>query len=144
LTAYQASGGDNEGNVTKLKDILSKLPIGGGDDKVNQGEEMHAQAKAYHFDPDNVAPPEVQQQLLDLLKWRDQVYRDVVAKIEMVPGLSDLLDELTNALNACKFSAFFVIPVDQTLLLRRLHGHLSLHCGMCPVHSSALKLSIFL
>jgi hypothetical protein len=98
---YQASQGDNS-NVSALKNILSKLPIGGNsDDKMNQGEEIHAQSKAYNFDPDNIAPPEVQQQLIALLKWRDGVYRDVLAKIEMVPGLSDLIEELTNALNAC-------------------------------------------
>ena len=68
---------------------------------------MQAQSKAYHFDPNNIAPPEVQRQLFGLLKWRDNVYRNVVAKIEMVPGLDDLLEELTNALNAC---ATFILP----------------------------------
>lgn len=68
---------------------------------MNQSEEMHEQAKAYHFDPNNVAPPEVQRQLLDLLAWRDNIMRNVTEKIEMVPGLSDLVDEFTNALNAC-------------------------------------------
>lgn len=71
---------------------------------MNQGEEIHAQSKAYNFDPDNIAPPEVQQQLIALLKWRDGIYRDVLAKIEMVPGLSNLIEELTNALNACEYS----------------------------------------
>ncbi|KAF5384951.1 hypothetical protein D9615_001149 [Tricholomella constricta] len=115
LKMSQASGGNEEGNVAKLKAILSKLPIGGGDDKVNQGEEMHKQAKGYHFDPDNIAPPEVQQQLLSLLKWRDQVYRDVVAKMEMVPGLTDLLDELTNALNAYVYTVIspYIAPILQ-------------------------------
>ncbi|KAF8079060.1 Het-C-domain-containing protein [Lyophyllum atratum] len=110
-----ASGDDNQGNIANLKNILSQLPIGGGDDKVNQGEEMSAQAKAYEFNPDDVAPPEVQQQLLDLLKWRDQVYRDVVAKIEMVPGLTELLDELTNALNAYVYTVIspYVVPILQ-------------------------------
>ncbi|KAG6846066.1 hypothetical protein H0H87_006430 [Tephrocybe sp. NHM501043] len=104
ITQKMSESGNSEGNISKLKEILSQLPIGGGDEKVSQGEEMNAAAKAYNFDPDNVAPPEVQKQLLDLLKWRDQVYREVVAKIEMVPGLANLLDELTNALNACKLS----------------------------------------
>ena len=70
---------------------------------MDEGESIHAQSKAYSFNPDNIAPPEVQQQLLALLKWRDNVYRDVLAKIEMVPGLTDLLEGLTNALNACQF-----------------------------------------
>ena len=83
--------------------MLKKLPIGGGseDDKMNAADDMQAKSKAYNFDPDNIAPPEVQQQLFELLKWRDNIYRDIIKKIEMVPGLSDLIDGLTNALNAC-------------------------------------------
>lgn len=75
---------------------------GGDDDKINQGEEIKQQAKAYDFNPDDIAPPEVQKQLLDLLKWRDDIMRDIIKKIEMVPGLSNLLDELSNAMNECK------------------------------------------
>lgn len=51
---------------------------------------------------DNIAPPEVQQQLWDLLKWRDGVYRQVLAQLSLIPGLSELIDSLTDALNACK------------------------------------------
>jgi hypothetical protein len=97
------SSGSDDSTTNTLKNILSSLPIGGGADKMNQGEQLHAQAQGYHFNPDNVAPPEVQKQLLDLLKWRDGVYRDILKKLEMVPGLSDMLDQLTNALNACAY-----------------------------------------
>jgi Heterokaryon incompatibility protein Het-C len=85
-----------------IKDILSKLPIGGGSNKMSQAEQIQAQSQAYNFDPNNVAPPEVRQQLFALLKWRDNLYRDVVKTIEMIPGLEDLVDQLSNALNACK------------------------------------------
>ncbi|TFK41913.1 heterokaryon incompatibility protein Het-C-domain-containing protein [Crucibulum laeve] len=110
----QAAQGDNENsNVASLKSILSKLPIGGGEEKMNKGEEIHEQAKGYNFDPDNIAPPEVQQQLLDLLKWRDSVMRDILSKIEMVPGLSDLIEELTNALNAYVYTVLapYLAPI---------------------------------
>ncbi|RDB28776.1 hypothetical protein Hypma_015984 [Hypsizygus marmoreus] len=102
-------------DVAKLKEILGQLPIGGGDEKMDQGEQIHEQAKAYHFDPDNVAPPEVQQQMLSLLKWRDDVYRDVLKRIEMVPGLEDLLEQLTNALNAYVYTVLspYVAPILQ-------------------------------
>lgn len=69
---------------------------------MNEAEDLHAESKAYNFDPDDVAPPEIQAKMLELLKWRDGVYRDILEKIEMIPGLSDLLDNLTNALNACE------------------------------------------
>jgi hypothetical protein len=104
-----SSGQGLSASISKLKGILSKLPIGGSGDKMQQGEQFQAQAQAYHFDPDNVAPPEVQEQLMALLRWRDAVYREVMEKIEMIPGLSDLIDELSNALNACERVLFFHI-----------------------------------
>ncbi|KAG6878317.1 hypothetical protein C0993_008914 [Termitomyces sp. T159_Od127] len=115
ITQKMNEAGDGEGKFSQIKDILSKLPIGGGNDTVDQGEEMNAAAKAYHFDPDNIAPQEVQERLLQLLRWRDQVYRDVVAKIEMVPGLADLLEELTNALNAYVYTILspYIVPLLQ-------------------------------
>jgi hypothetical protein len=61
---------------------------------------MQAEAKAYRFNPDNVAPPEVQKRLWALLKWRDGVFRNVSEKIESIPGLETLIDNLSDALNA--------------------------------------------
>ena len=70
---------------------------------MGDADSMQEKSKAYHFDPDNVAPPEVQQQLLDILRWRDDLMRDIIKKIQMVPGLEELIENLTNALNACGF-----------------------------------------
>uniref|UniRef100_A0A8H7XZN1 Heterokaryon incompatibility Het-C n=1 Tax=Psilocybe cubensis TaxID=181762 RepID=A0A8H7XZN1_PSICU len=84
--------------IETIKKIIGMFG-GGEDDKINQGEEIKQQAKAYDFDPDNIAPPEVQKQLLDLLKWHDDIMRDITKKIEMVPGLSNMLEELSNAMN---------------------------------------------
>lgn len=94
-----ASAGGAE-QMQTIKNILSKLPVGGKDEKMAQGEQLQSQSQAYRFNPDDVAPKEVQDQLLALLKWRDGVYRDILKKISMVPGLTDLIEELTNALNA--------------------------------------------
>ena len=64
-------------------------------------ESLQAESKAYRFNPDNVAPPEVQQRLWAMLKWRDGVFRNVSSKIESIPGLESLIDNLSDALNAC-------------------------------------------
>lgn len=93
-----------------MQNILSKLPLGGGDggnDAAARAEDI--KAKAYDFDPDKVAPQEVQQRLLEILKWHDDVFRDVAKKLEMVPGLQDLLDELTQALNACMNTTYYFL-----------------------------------
>lgn len=88
-----------------LISIFKKLPIGGAsDDKAQQAEDI--KNKAYDFNPDIVAPKEVQEQLFAVLKWRDGVYRDIMKKIQMIPGLENLIDQLTNALNACMFLVF--------------------------------------
>lgn len=98
----QAQNSDGNSNIDNLKNLLSKLPIGGNAADTSEAEDLSEKSKAYEFNPDDVAPPEVQQQLLELLKWRDGVYRDILSKIEMIPGLEDLIDTLTNALNACE------------------------------------------
>ena len=88
-----------------LKDILGKLKAlsGGGDDsQMNQAEEMKRKSEAYHFDPNQSLPPEVLKDLKDVLKFHDDVLRDIIKKMEMVPGLTDLIDGLSNALNACE------------------------------------------
>ena len=107
LSQNLANAAQNDSDSSMLRSLLEKLPIGGseGEEKVSQADVMKEQAKAYQFNPDDIMPPDVQAQLLQLLRWRDDIYRDVLKKIAMVPGLESLIDALTNALNACKTSA---------------------------------------
>ncbi|EIM92702.1 Het-C-domain-containing protein [Stereum hirsutum FP-91666 SS1] len=108
-----AQNSDGNSNIENLKNLLSKLPIGGKATDTSEAEDLSEKSKAYEFNPDDVAPPEVQQQLLELLKWRDGVYRDILSKIEMIPGLEDLIDTLTDALNAYVYTilAPWVAPI---------------------------------
>ncbi|KAL0066565.1 hypothetical protein AAF712_006368 [Marasmius tenuissimus] len=110
----EAQGADAGSKISKIKDILGKFNIGGDtNEKLDQGEQLQQQSQGYNFDPNDVAPPEVQKQLLDLLKWRDSVFRDISKKIDMIPGLADLLDELTNALNAYVYTVLapYLTPI---------------------------------
>ncbi|KAF7302983.1 Heterokaryon incompatibility protein het-c [Mycena kentingensis (nom. inval.)] len=101
--------------ISSLKAILSKLPIGGGDEKMQQGEQLAEESKAYNFDPDNVAPPEVQEKLLAVLRWRDDLMRSILEKMEMIPGLEELMEELSNALSAYVFTTIgpWLTPILQ-------------------------------
>ena len=91
-----------------LKDIFGKLSsLGGGGDsgsQMNQAEEMKRKSEAYHFDPDQALPPQVVNDLKEVLKFHDDVLRGIIQKMEMVPGLTDLIDGLSNALNACELA----------------------------------------
>ncbi|TFK56504.1 Het-C-domain-containing protein [Heliocybe sulcata] len=92
----EAQGKDD--TIGSLKSLLSKFSVGG--DSSDKADDMEAKSKAYEFNPDDVAPPEVQQQLWEVLKWRDGVMREILQRIEMIPGLSDLIENVTDALNA--------------------------------------------
>ncbi|KAI0035105.1 heterokaryon incompatibility protein Het-C-domain-containing protein [Vararia minispora EC-137] len=100
----EAKNSDSESLISNFRGVFNKLPIGGGDGKMNEAEELKSQSEAYDFNPDNVAPPEVRQKLLQLLRWRDDLMRDILEKIEMIPGLSDLIDTFADTLNAYVFS----------------------------------------
>lgn len=101
----QAKSGSQDEKFDVLKSILAKVMSSGGsneDDKTQKGEELKEKSKAYNFNPDDVLPAEAQQQLWELLKWHDDIMRDVIRQLSMIPGLTDLIDALTNALNACE------------------------------------------
>ena len=97
---------NNNGNaIAGLQGILGKLKALGGSDsdsQMNQAEEMKRKSEAYHFNPNEALPREVVKNLREVLKFHDDVMRSIIKKIEMIPGLSDLLDGLSNALNACE------------------------------------------
>ncbi|KAG8709800.1 hypothetical protein FRC08_018045 [Ceratobasidium sp. 394] len=102
--------------ISTLRAILGQIPHGGGDDKqnaMNQGDEIRN--KAFNFNPDDVAPEEVQQRLLEILKWHDQVMHDVTKTIQNIPGLESLLDDLTNAMNAYVYTTLepWLTPILQ-------------------------------
>lgn len=99
--SLKASQGGSTPDIGILKTLFKKF--GAGDDqKLNKGDEIQQQSKAYRFNPDDMAPPQVKQQLVGALKWHDDVMRDIISKIEMIPGLTSLLEEFSNAMNACK------------------------------------------
>ncbi|CAE6464046.1 unnamed protein product [Rhizoctonia solani] len=127
----------SESPIAKLRAILGKIPSGGGDQQqgaMDQGDQIRA--KAYDFvgvitslvcsgllmqtflfdqNPDDVAPEEVQQRLLEVLKWHDQVMHDITRTIQNIPGLEILLDELTNAMNAYVYTTLepWLTPILQ-------------------------------
>lgn len=112
----EASTSDQSHNIDMLRKVLGHV-MGGGDanNTMDQGAELEQRSKAYHFDPDNVASPEVQQQLWDLLGWRDGVMRAIIKKIDAIPGLTTIVDKLSNSLNAYVYGllAPYLSPILQ-------------------------------
>jgi len=122
-----------ESPIQLITTILGRMPSSGGGEsnqqKVQRAEEI--QKNAYNFNPNDYTTEEVrlfcnkgrlnervtgkcciqvQRQLLDLLVWRDGVMRDFSKVVEGIPGLSDLMEQLTEALNVCEyFCALFAV-----------------------------------
>lgn len=117
LTRTQASGADQSSALSTLKSILAKIPLGGGSSQMGEGQALEAESKAYRFDPKNVAPPEVRDRLLALLAWRDNVYRGFLKKIEAVPGLESLIDNMSEALNTCESMSHLAFANELTPLI---------------------------
>jgi hypothetical protein len=69
----------DQGNsiLSKLGGLFKMIPMGGGSqgDKLQQAENMKAQALDLNAKIDSVAPEEVQRQLWEVLKWRDGVMK---------------------------------------------------------------------
>ena len=62
---------DSGGKVDAIKALISQIPAsGGGDDKMQQGEEM--KKAAIDINPDSIAPEEVQQRLKEILVSQDE------------------------------------------------------------------------
>ena len=45
---------------------------------------------------------DTQEFIWDVLSWRDDLVRTISSAIESIPGFSELLDELMDAINECK------------------------------------------
>ncbi|KAH8921224.1 heterokaryon incompatibility Het-C [Atractiella rhizophila] len=96
-----ANAQGNEGRLEMVKQLLSRFG-GGEDDKVAQAEQI--QQDAYHFDPNQVASEEAQRALINALRWRDGVMRDIQKTVENIPGLEAALEELTDTINLFVYS----------------------------------------
>lgn len=151
LTKNLEKASQDQADDSVIRSILKKLPIGGGNDtdaKISEADAMKEKSQAYEFNPDDVAPPEVQQQLWELLVWRDGVFREVVGMIEMVPGLESLIDSLTNALNACELIAAAAMShfhfIDPSIFIRCLYCFGSLfNCMSILLFRIAPRIHVF-
>ena len=109
---------------------LKGLTGNDSDSQLNHAEEMKRKSEAYHFDPNRTLPPEVVNQLKEVLKFHDDVMRSIIKKMEMVPGLTDLIDGLSTALNACELSLAGSVMRPLKSLLSRVHRYRTIRHGM--------------
>ncbi|KAF8514344.1 heterokaryon incompatibility protein Het-C-domain-containing protein [Hysterangium stoloniferum] len=95
--------GKSESHLPLLHDLLNHFLTSTHvhSEKMKQAEDMKTQA--YNFQLSQVAPEEILDFMWTVLEWRDRVYKDVLKGIAMIPGLNELFEKLTEALNGCEY-----------------------------------------
>lgn len=102
--ANSNSGGNS--SMEQVKSLLSKLPsFGGQSGKLQQGEQM--KQNAIQFDPNKYTSEQTQQEIWQVLVWRDSLMRDIEAIIAGIPGLEKLVDEISEAITVCEWDFWY-------------------------------------
>lgn len=96
----QNASGQNETALSKLKKALNAIPSSKTSEQAKKADELNN--NAVNFDPSQFTTAQVQQQLWEALVWRDGIMREIERVIENVPGLQNLVDQLTEAITVCE------------------------------------------
>ncbi|KAH8117108.1 heterokaryon incompatibility Het-C [Phellopilus nigrolimitatus] len=139
---------DSGSTLASLRALLARLPafLNPGA-KVAATADLEKRARAHRFGDDDFrradadtdanggggsgAPADLTQYapsaetralLWDVLAWRDDIVREVISVIESIPGLAELLEQITDVLNKCVYTllAPVLIPIvtEVTLALK--------------------------
>jgi len=93
--------GNSGSSIQSIKALLDRLPsFGGKQSKIQEAEQM--KQNAIHFDPNKYTSQETQALIWEALEWRDSIVREIDAIIAGIPGLEDLVSEISDALTICK------------------------------------------
>lgn len=106
-------------NLGFIKTILSKLPMGGNDSEVqNDLASMDQKKHAFDLDGriDQIAPAELQTKIWDLFKVRDNLMRRIEELIQGIPGLGEILDNLS--LSLAQWVMVTIDPFVRPILLQ--------------------------
>lgn len=115
LKAAVSEADMNKANATfdKLKSLTRLLP--GTSSDLDQLQQSGQSLQQYHLQGTDgpgiaVTAQEIAQKIYPILELRDKIMKGITEAIEMVPGLSEIVDEITNALTV------FVLSMVQPFL----------------------------
>lgn len=95
-----------QGDSSMLQDLLNKVPSGlfGGKDEAGKADELEANAAAAQMQNAQISPREpeewtrmlenVQQQILPIIEWHDEIMMSITETIEKIPVLPALIEQL--------------------------------------------------
>ncbi|MBW0484489.1 hypothetical protein O181_024204 [Austropuccinia psidii MF-1] len=106
-------------NLDFIKSLMTKLPLGGGKSQVQQDlASMEQKKHAFDLDGhiDKIAPRDLQKKIWDIFVVRDNLMRRIEELIEGIPGLGDLLENLS--LSLAQWIMVTIDPFVRPILLQ--------------------------
>ncbi|KAL5529525.1 hypothetical protein ACEPAG_5510 [Sanghuangporus baumii] len=118
-------------SFSSLRELLARLPEALGQ-KAAASQDLEKRSKTHRpmveerTDDDSkidlteyIPSEETQEFIWDVLAWRDDLVRTISSAIESIPGLSDLLDELMDAINECVYTLLspIIVPLAKEVTL---------------------------
>lgn len=90
----------DRGVTDDLRDMLFKLPGGTGENLTREMQGVDdIRTRAQQGDPSTMSPQELHAALWKVLVFRDNVVKGIESTIERIPGLSSLVEKLTDSIN---------------------------------------------
>ncbi|KIJ15941.1 hypothetical protein PAXINDRAFT_168915 [Paxillus involutus ATCC 200175] len=107
------------GPADTLRDLFVKIPGGGGNEMTREMEgieRIRAGPAQGGKRPEDMSPQEVHAVLWQVLSFRDSVSKKISATIEKIPGLSSVIDSISESISVFVFTTLepFLKPLMQT------------------------------
>ncbi|KAI0703749.1 heterokaryon incompatibility protein Het-C-domain-containing protein [Cytidiella melzeri] len=113
------SAGGSSSASDRLRELLFNIPGGGGSEmarEMDEIERIRAGPEAGGKAPDQLNPQELHAVLWRVLTWRDSIMKKIEKTIERIPGLSSLIEKLTESISVFVFTTLepFLKPLMKT------------------------------
>ncbi|KAN0064810.1 hypothetical protein ACQY0O_001867 [Thecaphora frezii] len=133
--ARSKSTGNNRSPLQDLLGSLTKIPGGGGESFTRDLEDI---SRGPAEDPSQMSPKELYKNLWKILTLRDRIAKSIEVTIEKIPGLSSLVEKLTNELNVFVFT--LIEPYAKPIMQQ---GMGALHLGSTAVINKEDQFEVF-
>lgn len=146
------SGSESKSNGSVVKDLLNQLPSGlfGGGNQAAKVDDLQANAAAAKMNNMRISPKEPEaftrqlgeltKQIYPVMEFNDQIMQSITEKIENIPILPDLIEQLQEQMSVFVFSllAPYVLPI-----IRQVKTELATGSSQIIQSSRAQQLRVF-
>ncbi|PWN43773.1 Het-C-domain-containing protein [Ceraceosorus guamensis] len=131
----KSRGGGGGSPMQQLFGLLSGIP---GGDSTNTSRDAEELSRGPSKDPANMDPKELYQNLFRILAFRDRVMMSIEQTIEKIPGLSSLVEKISDSLSV--FVLTLLEPYVKPLMTSAMSG---LHATSSAVVSGEDQTEVF-